>query len=74
MCKNEHAWVVFVDVCSVTDYAHFSFQQECFDPIVAKTGRDLIPVMVYGYVVPFFCLYILVLTILYLLLHSDCMR
>ena len=26
------------------------FWQECFDPIVAKSGRDLIPVMVYGYV------------------------
>lgn len=22
--------------------------QECFDPIVATSGRDLIPVMVYG--------------------------
>ena len=45
---------------SVTDYAYLSFQQECFDPIVAKTGRDLIPVMVYGYVVRFFSLNILV--------------
>lgn len=25
-----------------------TFWQECFDPIVATSGRDLIPVMVYG--------------------------
>ncbi|XP_062086323.1 uncharacterized protein LOC133792432 [Humulus lupulus] len=28
--------------------------RECFDPIVARSGRDLIPVMVYG-IIPFFC-------------------
>jgi hypothetical protein len=32
---------------------HFEYDllmlwQECFDPIVALSGRDLIPVMVYG--------------------------
>lgn len=37
-------------VCCVIHFSCFGnmFWQECFDPIVAISGRDLIPVMVYG--------------------------
>ncbi|KAK6140277.1 hypothetical protein DH2020_025973 [Rehmannia glutinosa] len=44
--------VIYQGVISVKSSARlqtlFAEEFECFDPIVAKSGRDLIPVMVYG--------------------------
>ncbi|KAL6519414.1 hypothetical protein OROGR_018734 [Orobanche gracilis] len=56
MSKNEIQWCIlngksrFPEHMLLLSRAAAIFR-ECFDPIVAKSGRDLIPVMVYGSVV-----------------------
>ena len=41
---------LYLAIARVLKFFALPFWQECFDPVVAKSGRDLIPVMVYGYV------------------------
>ena len=40
--------ILFFNHQLLSNFMSFLNSQECFDPIVAKSGRDLIPVMVYG--------------------------